>query len=319
MKAVFLDYATVSSAELNMDSLRGVLPELQLFEHTTPGQLAARTADAQYIITNKVRLTRDFLNRATKLKFVGIVATGVDIVDLAAASKNSIAVSNIKGYCTRSVTEHVFAVLLGLSHNIARYGQSVRAGEWQKSASFCLLDHPIRELSAMTIGIVGYGELGRSVARMARHFGMSVLIARRHGEAPVADDGRTDFSELLAQCDVISLHCPLNKQTRGLIGTAELRLMKPSAILINTARGGLLDSGALAQALAQGEIYAAAIDVLSQEPPLDGDPLLEYQGDNLILTPHIAWGTAQGRQNAVDEVAANITAFQAGEKRNRVA
>jgi glycerate dehydrogenase len=170
----------------------------------------------------------------------------------------------------------------------------------------------------MTIGIVGHGELGRGVEKIARQFGMSVLIARRRGQDATGDDGRTDLQDLLQQSDVVSLHCPLTDETRGLIGAVELRLMKPNAILINTARGGLVDSEALVDALSSGEISAAAIDVLPQEPPVDGNPLLDYAGDNLIVTPHIAWATVEARQNAIVESALNVAAFLAGEERNRV-
>ncbi|RLA27626.1 MAG: glycerate dehydrogenase, partial [Gammaproteobacteria bacterium] len=269
-----------------------------------------RIAGVEVIFANKVRLTREILDQSDAVRFIGLTATGVDNVDLAAAKEHGVAVCNIKAYCTQSVVEHVFAVLLNLSHSISRYNQSVRAGNWQKASDFCMLEFPLRELSAMTIGIVGHGVLGRGVEKIARQFGMSVLIARRQGH--------TDLQDLLQQSDVVSLHCPLTDETRGLIGAAELRLMKPNAILINTARGGLVDSEALVDALSSGEISAAAIDVLPQEPPVDGNPLLDYVGDNLIVTPHIAWGTIEARQNAIVESALNMVAFLAGEERNRV-
>jgi glycerate dehydrogenase len=181
-----------------------------------------------------------------------------------------------------------------------------------------MLGFPLREISAMTLGIVGLGELGGNVARVAESFGMTVKVARRIGQEPVAGDGRVDLDELLRDCDAISLHCPLNDDSRGLIGERELKLMKSDAILINTARGGLVDSAALVSALANGTIAAAAIDVLPQEPPVNGDPLLDYDGDNLILTPHIAWASVEARQNAIDEVAENVRSFLQGGNRNRV-
>ena len=202
-------------------------------------------------------------------------------------------------------------------HSMSRYHESVRVGDWQRSADFCMLHYPVRELSAMTLGIVGYGALGQGVARIAREFGMTVIVAARPGTGTVPD-GRVGFEELLAESDVISLHCPLNDETRELFSAREFRAMKENAILINTARGGLVDSQALADALADGEIAAAAIDVLPEEPPVDGDPLLDYRGDNLLLTPHIAWATDEARQNAIDELAANTRAFLQGEERNRV-
>ena len=318
MKAVFLDYATVGSAELDISPLLKVLPGLKVFDNTAPIEVVERIAGVEVIFANKVRLTREILDQSNAVRFIGLTATGVDNVDLAAAKEHGVAVCNIKAYCTQSVVEHVFAVLLNLSHNISRHNQSVRAGNWQKASDFCMLEFPLRELSAMTIGIVGHGELGRGVENIARQFGMSVLIARRQGQDATADDGRTDLQDLLQRSDVVSLHCPLTDETRGLVGAAELRLMKPNAILINTARGGLVDSEALVAALSTGEISAAAIDVLPQEPPVDGNPLLDYTGDNLIVTPHIAWGTIEARQNAIVESALNVAAFLAGKERNRV-
>ncbi|MDH5311673.1 MAG: glycerate dehydrogenase, partial [Gammaproteobacteria bacterium] len=183
---------------------------------------------------------------------------------------------------------------------------------------FCLLDYPIRELSGMTLGIVGYGELGKGVARVAELFGMEVLIARRRGAREVAGDGRVDFDRLLSIADIITLHCPLNDDTRNMFGHDEFLAMKPEAILINTARGGLVDSAALVHALDSGAIGAAAIDVLPQEPPVAGDPLLEYRGNNLVVTPHIAWATRESRQRAINELGANVQSFLGGRRRNRV-
>ena len=249
---------------------------------------------------------------------IGLTATGTDNVDLTGADKYGIAVCNIRGYCTQSVAEHVFALLLNFTHNISRYAQSVRNGEWERSDDFCMLNYPMRELSGMTLGIVGYGELGRGVEKIAREFNMTILVARRPGTSTNDDGGRTNFHEMLGRADVITLHCPLNDQTRNLLGEAEFRRMKPDAILINTARGGLIDSAALVAALRNGEIGAAAVDVLPKEPPVDGDPLLDYDGSNLIITPHVAWGTTESRQGAINELAANVEAFLKGEKRNRV-
>jgi len=318
MKGVFLDFATLGSDELDIAPLLQQLPELQVYDYTAADQVVERIADAEFIFANKIKFTKDILKQSDTVRFIGLIATGVDNVDLAAAKDRGIAICNIKAYCTQSVVEHVFAVLLNLTHNISRYDQSVRAGNWQKAADFCMLEFPIRELSALTIGIVGHGELGRGVEKTAHQFGMSVLIARRQGQEPAMDDGRTDLRDLLQHSDVVSLHCPLTDKTRGLISTAELRLMKPTAILINTARGGLVDSRALVEALSTGEIAAAAIDVLPQEPPIDGDSLLEYTGDNLIITPHIAWATVEARQHAINESALNVAAFLGGKERNRV-
>ena len=319
MKAAFLDFATVGSDEIDVAPLEGVTDELTVFDNTAPNDITDRIAGCEFVYINKVRMTRDIFAAAPDLRFVGLIATGVDNVDLDAAKEHGVAVCNIRAYCTRSVVEHVFAVLLNLTHSIGRYNTSVRAGDWQKATDFCMLGHPIRELSAMTMGIIGYGELGKAVANVAQAFGMTVMIGRRPGSAPSDGDGRVDLDLLLKSCDVVSLHCPLTDETRGLIGKDELEQMKSSAILINTARGRLVDSTALSDALANGAIAAAGIDVLSQEPPIDGDPLLDYKGENLIVTPHTAWATVEARQNAINEVAANARAFLNGEKRNRVA
>ena len=318
MKAVFLDFATLGSDGLDVSPLQNIVPDLTLFEDTPADKVLQRIADTEVVFANKVRLTREIIESSPKIRFVGLTATGIDNVDIDAAVENGIAVCNIRGYCTQSIVEHVFAVLLNLSHNIGRYNRSVQDGDWQQAANFCMLNYPIRELSAMTIGIVGHGTLGSAVADMARHFNMNVLIARRQGQDPEPGDGRLDKREILQQCDVLSLHCPLTDDNQGFIGAAEFELMKPNAILINTARGGLVDSAALVDALTSGRIAAAAIDVLSNEPPVDGDPLLDYAGENLIMTPHIAWGTEQARQNAINELAENLIAFSEGKHRNRI-
>lgn len=318
MKAVFLDFGTMGADDLDRSILADAVPDLEVFDSTPPELVAERIDGVDFVFANKVRMTAEIIAAASRLRFIGLTATGVDNIDIVAAKERDVAVCNIRAYCTQSVVEHVFAVLLILAHSVRQYDRCVRSGAWQQADNFCMLQYPIRELSAMTIGIVGHGELGGGVANIAPQFGMSVMIARRAGQKAAPDDGRSDISDLLRQSDVVSLHCPLTDETRGLIGADELKLMKPNAILINTARGGLIDTAALADALRSGTIAAAAIDVLPQEPPVDGDPLLNYEGDNLILTPHIAWGTIEARQRAINELAANVQAFLAGEKRNRV-
>lgn len=315
--AVFLDFATLGRDELDTSALLALLPGLELFDSTAPDETCARIKGAEFVLANKTRLGDEALAKASRLRFIGLTATGTDNVDLEAARKRNIAVANIRAYCTQSVVEHVFGCLLNLTHNIGRYREAVRHGDWSRAKEFCLLEYPIRELSAMTLGIVGYGELGRAVAAMGKTFGMSVLVARRRGAAP-SDDGRVDLAELLQRSDVVSLHCPLTEETRNLLGGDEFRAMKRDAILINTARGGLVDAQALADALRGGEIAGAAIDVLREEPPARGDPLLDYEGENLVLTPHIAWATIEARQNAINELAANVAAFLDGKTRNRV-
>jgi glycerate dehydrogenase len=317
MNATFLDFATIGASELDSTPMLNVLPEIRIYETTAPAQIAERIRDAEVVLLNKVKLDRGLLQQARSLRCIGLTATGVDNIDLDAARELGIAVCNVTAYCTQSVVEHVFGALLTLTHSLNQYNAAVRTGRWQKSTQFCMLDYPLRELSAMTLGIVGSGNLGSSVARAAAFFGMQVLYARRAG-APEADDGRVAFDELLQLADVVSLHCPLNETTAGLIGSRELSLMKSNAILINTARGGLVDSAALVTAVDTGQIAGAAIDVLAEEPPVSGDPLLESRNPRLYVTPHIAWATREARQNSLVQLADNVAAFLRGERRNRV-
>jgi glycerate dehydrogenase len=317
MKAAFLDCATVGGDELDLSPLEALSDELTVYEHTAAEDVVDRIAGCELVYINKVRMTREVFDRAEALRFVGLLATGTDNVDLDAARDRDVAVCNLRSYCTESVVEHVFAVLLHLTRNIGQYDASVRRGDWQRAPDFCMLTYPVRELSAKTLGIVGFGELGSNVARVAEAFGMRVLVASRPG---IGADGRDrlPFGQLLAESDVVSLHCPLTPETHGLIGRQALDSMKRSAILINTARGALVDSQSLVDALSAGSIAGAAIDVLAVEPPVAGDPLLNYRGNNLVMTPHIAWASVEARQNAIREVAANAAAFLGGEMRNRV-
>jgi glycerate dehydrogenase len=316
MKAVFLDYATMGP-DLNLTALRSQFSELRLFDDTSDDEIAARIEDAEFVFTNKIRLTNKLLSESRELRFIGLTATGTDNIDLETAKEHGIAVANIRAYCTQSIVEHVMGTLLMISHSLNRYDAAVKAGDWQKAGQFCMLNYPIRQLSAMTLGIVGYGALGQGVAAAARAFGMRVIVSAHPGSTDVPTD-RVAFNELLANSDVISLHCPLTDDTRNLFDEAIIARMKPGAILVNTARGALVDASALADALRSGLLAGAAIDVLAEEPPVNGNDLLEYSGGNLVITPHIAWGTDQARQNAINELAANAAAFVAGEERNRV-
>lgn len=316
MKAVFLDFATMGPG-LDVSAMHAAMPELEIFDVTTNEQVAQRIDGAAIALANKVRFPASLLQANPRLRFIGLTATGTDNVDIDAARQLDIAVCNIRNYCTQSVAEHVFGSLLNLTHNLSRYNAAVRRGEWQRSKDFCLMTYPLRELSTMTLGIVGYGALGKGVARLARSFGMRVIVSARPGSSESSED-RVPFDTLLRRSDVISLHCPLTPDTAGLFGAEAFGKMKNDAILINTARGGLVESEALVAALVEGEIAAAAIDVLPEEPPKHGDPLLDYSGDKLLITPHIAWATGAARQAAIDELVANVTAFLHGEKRNRV-
>jgi glycerate dehydrogenase len=316
MKAVMLDWATMGP-DLDISEMKALLPDLEIYDETADEEIAERIAGATIVLGNKVMISESLFAGAPEMRFIGLTATGTDNIDLESAKRHGVAVANIRAYCTESVAEHVFGCLLNLTHNLPGYVSDVRSGAWQEASNFCMLTRPIRELSAMTLGIVGYGELGKGVARIGRSFGMEVIVAARPGSDSVPAD-RVSFEELLARADVISLHCPLTDATRGLFGADQFRAMKRTAILINTARGALVDSQALADALTAGDIAAAAVDVLPTEPPVDGDPLLDYAGDNLVITPHIAWGTLEARQAAIDELTANIAAFLDGRERNRV-
>jgi glycerate dehydrogenase len=316
MKAVMLDWATMGP-DLDVSEMKALLPDLEIYDETSDEEIAERIAGAAIVLGNKVMISESLFAGAPEMRFIGLTATGTDNIDLESAKRHGVAVANIRAYCTESVAEHVFGCLLSLTHNLQGYVSDVRGGAWQGASNFCMLTRPISELTAMTLGIVGYGELGKGVARIGKAFGMKVIVAARPGSETVPDD-RVPFDELLASADVISLHCPLTEATRGLFGAEQFRAMKRSAILVNTARGALVDSQALANALGTGEIAAAAVDVLPKEPPVDGDPLLDYEGDNLMVTPHIAWGTLEARQAAIDELTANIAAFLEGRERNRV-
>jgi len=315
-RATFLDLATIDQGDLETDIITQQPFDWQLHANTTSEQTRERIRDAQVVISNKVVLDHDLLQRSEGLKLICIAATGTNNVDLEAAQKFGIAVCNVTGYATPSVVQHVFGLILALTTRLNAYQADVASGAWQRSEQFCLLGHPIREIAGKRLGIVGFGELGRAVAKLATAFGMEVLIARRPGGP--ARPGRIPLNELLPQVDILSLHCPLTDATRNLIGEKELALMQPDALLINTARGGIVDEPALASALLDGRLGGAGIDVLQQEPPRDGSPLLQPGIPNLIVTPHIAWASRESRQRLLDEVAANIRAFLAGERRNRV-
>lgn len=316
MRGVFLDLGTVSNGDLDTGSLRAALPGLATHEQTDQEQVAARIAGCEVVLLNKCRVTREMMAANPQLELIALTATGVDNVDVAAAREFGVGVANLRDYCTPSVAQHVFAVLLALTHRLADYDQFTKRGDWGRSGQFSVFPFPIRELKDRTLGVVGYGSLGRGVARVAEAFGMRVVVANRPGGERVAD--RLDLAELLPLADVLSLHCPLTPATRGIIGERELALMKPDSIIINTARGALIDAAALAAALREGRLGGAGIDVLGQEPPVDGNPLLEAGIPNLIVTPHTAWAAREARQRCLDELAANVRAFLRGERRNRV-
>jgi len=315
-RAVFLDLDTVDRDDLDLGPLTDSFANWQWYRGTMPDQLSRHTSGARILVSNKVVLDEDTLQKAEGLKLICIAATGTNNVDLDVAQRLGIPVTNVMGYATDSVVQHVFSLILSLTTRQNDYQGSVREGAWSDSPQFCLLDFPIRELAGKTLGIIGYGELGRAVARVGEAFGMKVLISQRPGG--VVEAGRAALSDVLAQSDVLTLHCPLADNTRNLIAEAELRQMKTDALLINTARGGIVDEFALAAALREGVIGGAGIDVLSVEPPPTDNPLLSPDIPNLILTPHIAWASRESRQRLIIEVAKNIQAYLDGEWRNRV-
>ena len=314
MHGVFLDLQTVDRNDLDLRLLESTLPEWSLLRGSGNVTRAMRGADV--VVTNKIRLDREVLLAAERLKLVCVAATGTNNVDLDAARERNITVCNVRAYATASVVEHVFTLILNLVRNFQKYHDAVNHGKWQSADGFCLLDYPLRELSGQTLGVIGYGELGKAVTATARAFGMHTLIAQRPGTPP--DPARVPLERLLAESGIISVHCPLTDTTRNLIDREELALMRRDAILINTARGGIINETALAEALRNGSIAGAGIDVLSEEPPHNGNPLLDPSLQNLIVTPHIAWAGINARQTLVNEIAANIRAFLAGSPRNVV-
>lgn len=318
MQSIFLDFATVSArGDLDPASLQRALPGLELRDHTAQQDVAARIAGCTVVLVNKLRLTREIIAATPTLRLVALAATGTNNVDLEAAREHGVAVCNLHDYCTVSVVQHALGSLLLLTQKLREYDRLVRSGAWQQGEQFCLLDYPIRELAGRRLGIVGYGALGQGVARAAEAaLGMDVLVANRVGGERIP--GRLDLDELLPQVDVLSLHCPITPATTGLIDARRLALMKPDAVLINTARGALVDAAALAEALRAGRLGGAAIDVLAQEPPVDGDPLLAGDIPNLLVTPHIAWAAREARQRCLDEMAANVADFLRGGRRGRV-
>jgi glycerate dehydrogenase len=315
LKTVFLDYDTVSAGDLDESALRRVADDLTLCD-MDESQTGHRIRGADVVALNGARLSRELLFGAPSLKLVALAATGTDNVDLNAARERGIAVCNVRAYCTASVVQQVWGLILSLTQHVDDYSRFVRGGSWIRDDLRELLEFPIRELHGRVFGVVGWGDLGRGVARIAAAFGMRVVVAKRPG-AP-ADGDRMELTQLLAIADILSLHCPLNDSTRGLIGARELALMKPDALLINTARGGLVDGHALGMALKAGRLGGAGIDVLPQEPPQPGEPLLDPAIPNLLLTPHIAWAAREARQRCIDELAANIQDFRGGGRRGRV-
>jgi len=316
MRGVFLDSATVDQHDLDLDALTASLPDWSIRAATPANEVRRAIQNADIVVSNKVLLDRETLQSTNTLKLICVAATGTNNVDLAAAAEYGITVCNARGYATTSVVEHVFSLMLALTRHLHNHQNAVDGGKWHEADLFCLLDYPIRELAGETLGIIGYGELGRAVATMGKAFGMKILIAHRPGGAN--QTGRIPLQQLLSQADIISLHCPLTDTTHNLIDHNEFALMNRNTLLINTARGGIVNETALKQALQSGQIAGAAIDVLSEEPPRHGNPLLDKPIPNLIVTPHVAWASINARQSLINELTENIHAFLKGQPRNVV-
>lgn len=303
-RIVFLDRSTLQ-ATVRRPAFEHTWQE---YPTTAADALPERLRGATIAITNKVPLRAETLRQLPQLKMIAVAATGYDIVDVDYCRGHGIAVANIRNYAVHTVPEHAFALITALRRNLLAYRRDVEQGRWQQVDQFCFFDYPIRDLYGATIGIIGEGVLGQATAGIARGFGMQVLFAD-HAPPKVPGVEFTPFDEVLARSDVISLHVPLTAQTRNMIGLEQLRRMKRTAILINTARGGLVDEVALVQALEQGLIAGAGFDVLSKEPPKEGNPLLELRLPNFILTPHVAWASDGAMQFLADQLIDNVEAF----------
>lgn len=309
-RAVFLDQDSLDLGDLDLSALESLFARFTCHPNTLPAERAQRLQEAEVVISNKVPLDGPLLAQCAKLKLILIAATGTNNVDLAAAKAQGIEVRNCQGYGTASVAQHCLSLMLALATRLPDYLNAVRAGAWSNSRQFCLLDYPIAELAGKTLGILGAGELGQAVAQLAQAFDMKVLYGQLPGRP--ARSTHLPLTEFLPQLDVLSLHCPLTEQTQHLVNRTFLAQLPAHAWLINTARGGLIDEPALAEALRHGRLAAAALDVLSSEPPPADHPLLASDIPNLLITPHCAWGSRQARQRIVLQLAENARHFAAG-------
>jgi glycerate dehydrogenase len=315
-KGVFLDLDTIDRGDVDRQALDASLSHWDWHAHTGAADVAGRIEGADVVVTNKCSLDRAVLCGADRLKLVAVAATGTNVIDLQAARARGVTVCNIRDYCSEAVAQHVVTLMLNLLSGQPWYRDQVRRGEWQAAQQFCLLDRPIREARGLKFGVIGYGSLGRATARKAQALGMKLLVAERRGRAP--RPGRLVFESVLREADVLSLHCPLTDETRNLIGRNELSAMKAGAILINTARGGIVDEQKLADALRAGVIGGAGVDTLSEEPPPAGHVLLADDIPNLLVTPHNAWASRSARQAALDQLGRVISGFALGRPLNVV-
>jgi glycerate dehydrogenase len=317
MRSVILDADSLGN-DVSLNSLHHASQALTIYGHTPPEQVDQRIAGFAIVVVNKVELNEEHFVKHPQLKLIAVTATGTNNIDLEAAQKHGIAVKNVVHYGTPTIVQHVYSMILALSNHLLDYQRDVDRGAWHNSTMFCLMDHPIRELAGLKLGIVGFGELGKAVAAVAPAFGMEVLVGARPG-TELGDrphKNRLPLKQLLTEADIISLHCLLSAQTRNMIDAEALATMKKDALLINTARGGLVDEQALVAALKNYELGGAGFDVLTEEPPVNGNVLLDPQIPNLIVTPHCAWASLQARQRLVEMTAANVREFVAQQERH---
>lgn len=319
MKIVVLDGYTLNPGDLDWDGLE-VLGDCTVYDRTPPELVAERAAGAEVVLINKVVLDRRTIEDLPQLRCIGVLATGVNVVDLEAARQRGIPVTNVPAYSTASVAQMVFALLLEMTQQVGHHAREVAAGRWSECADFCFYDRPLVELEGLVMGLVGFGQIARAVARLAEAFGMSVLVHTRNPEKyrDQATDrlAFVDLETLFAQSDVVSLHCPLTPETERLVSRERLAAMKPSAYLVNTGRGPLVDEEALADALNSGRLAGAGLDVLSSEPPPASNPLLGAK--NVFVAPHIAWATTAARRRLMETAVGNVEAFASGCPRNVV-
>ncbi len=315
---LFLDIESVDRGDLDLSELYQAVPNWTMYPHSSHAEAITRSLEADVVVTNKVPLTAAYFDACPRVRLVCVAATGVNHIDLNAARQHGVVVTNVRDYATSAVTQHVFALLLTLVTRMDAYRQDIADGKWQNSSYFCLLDHTIHELSGKRLTVVGMGVLGKSVSRVARAFGMEVVAARRPGPGTGTEDRRPTLESLLPRTDVLSLHCPLTPHSRQLVDAPLLRQLPDSAFLINTARGGLIDEPALADALRNGQLAGAGLDVLSTEPPPPDHPLLAADIPNLVVTPHTAWAGHAARQALINQIAGNIEAVGRSRPQNLV-
>lgn len=315
MKIVVLDGHTLNPGDLSWDALR-TLGNVELHPRSTPEEIAPRLAQAEATLTNKVPLGPAVFEACPKLRYIGVTATGFNIVDIAAAKARNITVTNVPAYGTASVAQATIALLLELTNRVGHHADTVRAGRWNRCPDFCYWDHPLIELQGLKLGIIGFGRIGAAVAALAQAFGMEILVQLRQPKSIPNGYRAVDLETLLRESDVVSLHCPLTDQTRHLLNAARLALMKRTAFLLNTSRGPLIDEAALAAALRAGQLAGAGLDVLAVEPPKDGNPL--FDAPNCYLTPHFAWATQAARSRLMSVTVENLRRFLAGQPVNVV-